>query len=128
VKLEFVGARKDVVPAGEDRQQAVFSYFKGPRKDWKTGLKTYSKIVYRNLWPGIDLVYQGTVNRLKYEFQVAPGADPRSIRLRCRGVTSLSTTDSGALRIETPEDSFEDAPPEAWQEIDGRRVPVTVEG
>jgi hypothetical protein len=64
------------------------------------------------------------VNRLKYEFQVAPGADPERIRLRYRGVTSLTTTESGALRVETPAGVFEDAPPEAWQEIEGRRVPV----
>jgi hypothetical protein len=126
VKAEFVGANPDVVPCGEDRQQAVFSYFRGPEKDWKTGLKTYSKIVYRDLWPGIDLVYYGTVNKLKYEFAVSPGADPAKIRLRYRGITSLATTEIGALRVETPEGSFEDAPPEAWQEIDGKRVQVTM--
>jgi hypothetical protein len=126
VRLDFVGANPDVVPRGENRQQAVFSYFRGPQKDWKTGLKTYSKIVYRDLWPGIDLVYQGNVNRLKYEFVVAPGADPTKIRLRYRGVTSLAATESGALRVKTPESSFEDAPPEAWQEIDGKRVPVEI--
>jgi hypothetical protein len=56
VKLEFVGASPDVVPRGEERQQAVFSYFRGPKEDWQTGLKTYSKLVYRDLWPGIDLI------------------------------------------------------------------------
>jgi hypothetical protein len=64
VKLEFVEANPDVVPQGENRQQAVFSYFRGPETDWRTGLGTYSKVVYRDLWPGIDLVYRGTVNQL----------------------------------------------------------------
>ena len=75
VKLEFVGA-SEVRPEGRDKQQAVFSYLRGPEKDWKTGLPTFSRIVYRDLWPGIDLVYKGSVNQLKYEFVVAPGADP----------------------------------------------------
>jgi len=127
VKLEFVGANKEVVPRGEDIQQAVFSYFKGPEKDWKTGLKTYSRIVYQDLWPGIDLVYKAGVGQIKYEFVVAPGADPGKIRLRYHGVASLRTTDAGALRVETPEGSFEDAPPEAWQEIDGERLPVEMD-
>jgi len=126
LKLEFVGASPDVRPRGEDRQQAVFSYFKGPEKEWKTGLRTYANVVYEDLWPGIDLIYHGTVNKLKYEFLVSPGADSAKIRLRYRGVTSLSTTDAGALRVETPEGSFEDTPPVAWQEIDGKRVPVEV--
>jgi len=126
VKLTFVGANPEVRPRGEDRQQAVFSYFTGPEKNWRTGLRTYGKIVYEDLWPGIDLVYKGTVNRLKYEFVVAPGADPRKIRLRYAGVTAVQVQDSGALRVETPAGDFEDAPPVSWQEIEGKRVPLTM--
>ena len=126
VKLEFVGANPDVIPRGEDKQQAVFSYFKGSEKDWKTGLKTYAKVVYEELWPGIDLVYRGTVNKLKYEFIVAPGADPKKVRLRYQGVDKLTITKEGALRVSTPEGGFEDAPPAAWQDVDGKRVPVTM--
>ena len=123
VKLEFVGANR-VTPRGEDLQQAVFSYFKGPKKTWKTGLRTFSKIVYHDLWPGIDLVYRGTVNQLKYEFVVKPGADPGKIRLRYRGVESLERTANGSLSVNTPAGGFEDAPPKAWQEIEGQRVSV----
>ena len=111
VKLDFVDASPDVVLRGEDRQEAVFSYFKGPAKDWKTGLRTYASLVYQNLWPGIDLIYRGTVNRLKYEFVVAPGVDPGKIRLRYRGASRVSIPSTGALRIDTPAGSFEDAPP-----------------
>ena len=127
VKLEFVGANPDVIPRGGDKQQAVFSYFKGPEKDWKTGLPTYSKIVYEELWPGIDLVYRGNVEQLKYEFVVKPGADPGRIELKYRGVTQVEFTKSGALCVETPVGSFEDAPPMAYQDIEGRRVVVHTE-
>jgi len=126
VKLEFVGANPEIVPRGEDRQQAVFSYFHGPEKDWKTGLRTYARVVYENLWPGIDLVYQGTVNRLKYEFRVDPGADPGRIELRYHGATVSAVTPAGGLRVETPVGCFEDEPPVAWQDVDGERVPVDV--
>jgi len=124
VKLDFVGANPDVRPRGEDRQEAVFSYFKGKEADWKAGLPTFKKVVYRDLWPGIDLVYKGTVNQLKYEFVVHPGADPDPIALKYRGAARLSLTESGGLRVETPEGSFEDAAPFAYQEVDGKRVPV----
>jgi len=125
-KLDFVGGNPDARPEGRDKQPAVFSYFKGPEKDWKAGLPSFASIVYRDLWPGIDLVYNGTVNRLKYEFVVGPGADPKKIRLRYRGVEKLERTDAGAFKVTTPGGSFEDAPPVAWQEIDGERVPVAM--
>jgi len=127
VKLEFAGANPDVRPRGEDRQEAVFSYFRGSEKDWTTGLETFSKVVYESLWPGIDLVYRGTVNRLKYEFVVAPGKDPATIRLRYRGASTVSATDNRGLRVQTPEGSFDDAPPVAWQVIDGKKRPVEVQ-
>jgi len=126
VKLDFVGANPETRPEGRDRQEAVFSYFNGPEKDWKTGLPAFSRIVYRDLWPGIDLVYNGTVNKLKYEFVVAPGGDPATIRLRYRGATSVAATAEGALRVETSEGSFEDGLPIAWQVIGGKRVQVEI--
>jgi len=124
VKLEFVGANPDVKPRGEDQRQAVFSYFKGPEKDWKTGLRTFAKVVYEDLWPGIDLVYRGTVNKLKYEFVVKPGAHPEAIRLRYHGATGVEVTEAGGLRIATPVGRFEDGRPVAYQEHDGERAPV----
>jgi hypothetical protein len=65
VKLDFVGANRDVRPIAQEEMGAVVSYFSGRPKDWHTGLPTYSRIIYPNLWPGIDLAYSGTVNQLK---------------------------------------------------------------
>jgi len=125
LKLDFMDANPDVVLRGKETQQAVFSYFKGndPAK-WKTGCPTYSEIAYENLWPGIDLVYRGAVNRLKHEFVVAPGADPRRIRFEVSGATAVRLDGEGDLVLETPLGSFEDAHPTAWQERDGVHVDV----
>jgi hypothetical protein len=124
VKLDFVGANPEVKPEGREPMPAVISYFKGPREKWRTGLKTYGSVIYRDLWPGIDLVYTGTVNRLKYSFLVKPGADPERIRLAYRGVSSLSVTDAGQLQVVTPAGGFQDDRPVAYQEVEGRAVEV----
>jgi hypothetical protein len=126
LKLEFLGANRGVEPVGQDRTEAVISYFKGPPDQWRTGLPTYARIVYPDLWPGIDLVYYGTVNRLKYEFIVHPDADPGQIRLAYRGATGVTLNAAGQLAVTTPAGGFQDDTPAAWQEIDGRRVPVSV--
>jgi len=126
VKLDFIGARPNVHPSGQDKTEAVISYFKGSPDQWHTGLPTYARLVYPDLWPGIDLVYYGTVNRLKYEFIVHPGADPAQIRLAYCGATGVMLNTAGQLEITTPLGGFTDDTPVAWQEIDGRRVPVPV--
>jgi len=102
----------------------VFSYFKGPRNKWKTGLKTYKGVIYRDLWPGIDLVYSGDMNRLKYTFNVGPGADPKKIRLAYCGAGSVVMSDTGGLVVKTPVRDFSDERPISRQDVDGRRVDV----
>ncbi len=124
VKLDFVGANPEARPVAEDPTPAVISYFKGSREEWKAGLRTYSRLVYADLWPGIDLVYSGTSSKLKYTFVVKPGASPEQIRLVYRGVTGLKTTSGGELEVTTPVASFRDEKPYAWQEAGAGQVPV----
>lgn len=121
VKLDFVGANPDVQPEGKGKQNTIVSYFKGKPEDWKTGCSTYRKIVYENVWPGIDLFYSGTVNKLKYEFIVKPGSDPSVIQLSYRGVSDVSVVDPGLLQVHTPIGSFVDGEPYAYQ-LDKRKT------
>jgi uncharacterized repeat protein (TIGR01451 family) len=125
VKLDFVGANPDVRPRGQEPTPAVISYFKGSREQWKAGLGTYASLVYRDLWPGIDLVFTGTINRLKYTFLIHPGADPERIKLAYRGATAVTLTGGGELDVSTPVGGFRDERPYAYQEVEGRRVEVT---
>ena len=124
VKLDFIGANPNVKPEGIEPADAVFSYFKGPRNNWKTGLKTYKGVIYRDLWPGIDLVYSGGTNRLKYTFNVSPGADPKQIRLAYCGAGSVAISDTGGLVVNTPVRDFSDERPISWQDVDGKRIDV----
>jgi uncharacterized repeat protein (TIGR01451 family) len=116
VKIDFIGAQKGVVPEGLDKTGAVFSYFKGRPKDWHAGLPGYRRIVYRDLWPGIDLVYKGDVGRLKYEFIVAPGADPGLIQFGIRGAKDVTVDRHGWLVLETPLENIADEKPYVYQE------------
>jgi uncharacterized protein (TIGR03437 family) len=117
LKLDFVGANLTARPEGIDQADAVFSYFSGPRENWKTGVRSYSRIVYRDLWPGIDLVYSGTVNRMKYSFTVKPGADASRIRLAYRGASSVRVNPSGELAVESPLGGFHDESPVSFQQF-----------
>jgi hypothetical protein len=119
VKLEFVGANPHVQPAGVDETGALISYFKGRREEWVTGARAYSGVVYRDLWPGIDLEYYGLVNKLKYQFVVRPGADSSQIRLAYSGATEVAVDQSGGLQVSTPLGGFEDGAPYAYQQDEG---------
>ncbi|MCX7013225.1 MAG: SBBP repeat-containing protein [Candidatus Sumerlaeota bacterium] len=116
VRLEFLDANPNARPEGQDPAEATISYFKGKPSEWRSGLHTYGALVYRDLWPGIDLVYRGTVSRLKYEFVVRPGADPARIRMAYRGATSVSLNSQGQLEVATPLGGFHDDTPVAYSQ------------
>jgi hypothetical protein len=126
VKLDFIGANPGARPVGEAKAEAVISYFKGKPQEWHGGLPTYSRISYKDLWPGIDLVYYGTVNRLKSEFIIHPGAEPSHIQLAYRGAERVEPTKEGRLEVTTPAGGFTDDIPVAYQEAEGERVVVPV--
>ncbi len=121
-KLRFLGARP-VKPEGLDRQDMVVSHFSGSPEEWITGVPTYSRILYRNLWDGIDLEYHGTADALKYTLYVAPGADPSQIRLAYDGADMRIEPD-GRLAVDTPVAGFHDAVPTSYQVDDEGRVDV----
>jgi len=124
LKLDFIGSTPQVQPQGEEPTSAIISYFKGNQDQWQTGLKTYQKVVYPDLWPGIDLVYSGDTRQLKYTFIVKPGADPKQIQLAYRGATGLTLTDTGQLNIHTPGKRLTEDKPYTYQEVNGQQVTV----
>jgi hypothetical protein len=89
-----------------------------------TNLPTYATLTYRELWPGIDMVFRGSGGVLKYEFHVRAGADPDRIRLAYRGADGLSIGSGGNLLIGTPVGTLRDSRPRSYQVIAGKRVPV----
>jgi Beta-propeller repeat len=121
LKLDFVGANPHVRPHGEKQTQASFNYFSGRRENWHTGIRTYHSIVYADLWPGIDLTYEGTLNRMKYAFVVKPGADPNQIRLAYRGADRVAVNSEGELEVSTPEVTFNDEEPVSFQRSNSGR-------
>jgi hypothetical protein len=100
VRVHFVGASPDVVLEAGEPMPGKANFLVGDRPDnWKTGVPTYHEIVYRGLYPGIDMAYGGAGRRLKSEFLVAPGADPAIIRLEYSGVDRISIDTNGDLLI-----------------------------
>jgi hypothetical protein len=91
-------------PAAEiqplEKQSVHTNYFVGARERWRSDVPTYSRVVYRQVYPGIDVVYYGTRESLEYDFTVAPGADPSNIRLRFQGADRVSITPEGDLLVE----------------------------
>jgi hypothetical protein len=125
LRLLMVGANGDPVIAGEEPLQGKMNYFIGnDRSRWQTGVPTYRRVRYDDVWPGIDLVWHGTQNALEYDFIVAPRVDPSAIRLQVNGAKRLRLDRSGNLIAETAAGNVVQHAPVLYQDGPGGRTAV----
>ncbi|MBL8173668.1 MAG: hypothetical protein JNK48_03310, partial [Bryobacterales bacterium] len=117
-RVEFAGAGK-VRPVGELRHAARVNYYLGAMR--QEGVPVFEAIRYRGLYAGVDLVYHGNTGELEYDFQVAPGADPRSIALRFAGVERMELSAQGNLMVTAGGETSVHVRPVAYQDIGGKR-------
>src|SRR5580658_3405140 len=118
VGVRFVGANPSVSIGGLDLLAAKINFFLG-NSGWKTGVPSFSKIVYHDLYPGIDMTYGGTGRELKSEFLVAPGANPALIRLEYSEPVSIDAQENLLVGA-----NFREALPEIYQQAGLTRVKI----
>jgi hypothetical protein len=86
VRMKLMGVNSRVKISGAQPLAGTVNYFMGnDPSQWATGITTFGKVNYRQVYRGVDLVYYGTERRLEYDFIVAPGAAPGQIALEFSG-------------------------------------------
>jgi uncharacterized repeat protein (TIGR01451 family) len=119
LRLKFNGANPAAGAEGVAALPGTANYFSGndPSR-WYTDIPTFSKVRYRDLYPGIDIVYYGTQGKLEYDLIVAPGADPGMITLEFEGDGRLDRNEVGDLEFQTSQGNIAFPRPQIYQEID----------
>lgn len=123
LRLDFEGANK-VTPHGRDPLPYPTNFFIGndPSR-WRTGVNSYREVVYEELYNGVDMVYRGSDEGVKYDLILAPGTDPSVIRMSYEGADSVELEEAGNLLVHTAIGDVADSSPTAFQGDD--RVPCS---
>lgn len=123
IDLSFIGASADVELLGTE-QLPSFAAFYGGTKQQVSNARHYKSLVYKNVYPNIDLNYFFTAEGgIKYEFIVHKGANPDAIQIEYKGLdTPLQIDKDGNLVIGTQLGNIEEAAPYSFQEHD-KEVP-----
>jgi hypothetical protein len=127
LRVRLLGANPNPQITGEGDLAGTANYFIGKDpKQWRSNVPTYAKVRYRNVYPGIDLVYYGTLHRqLEYDFVLAPGADPNAIALRFDGASQMGLNRDGDLIVTVADGgTLIHHAPVIYQERGGRREAV----
>jgi len=125
LRMELAGANPGLRVSGAGQLPGKTNYFIGndPSK-WRSNLPTYAKVKYTAVYPGVDLVYYGNQRQLEYDFVVAPGADPRPVKLHFAGASKLKLNANGGLTIIARNGEIAFHKPVVYQTKDGQRQPV----
>jgi gliding motility-associated-like protein len=122
-KVHFVNAGSQA-PSGENLLGKRHNFFLGndPGK-WAGKVASFGKIVYKNLYDGIDLHAYSNGGHFKYDFVVAPHAPTSAIQLKYEGVDGLALA-GGNLVIATSVENIIEQEPLAWQMVNGQKIVV----
>lgn len=125
LQFNLVGAAANPVVIGEDPQPGRVNYFIGNDKSkWRTNVPTFGKVRYKNVYPGIDLVYYGNHRQLEYDFAISPGADSSVIQFEIKGSREIEIDPEGSLVLKTNHGQLRFQSPAIYQESNGSRVPL----
>jgi hypothetical protein len=102
---------------GIDELRGKSNYFIGKNSGkWRRNVPTFAGVKFREIYPGIDLIYRGTEGRVEYEFAIAPGAAPDRIKLHIDGADKVSLAPNGDLIIKNADGYIVEKAPSIYQE------------
>lgn len=122
LRLRLSGANDSAQVDGLGRLAGTVNYFTGDNPArWQTNTPTFRRVRYRDVYPGVDLVYYGNQRQLEYDFVLAPGRDPQLIRLQFVGAERPQVDAAGNLSLTIGAATVQQPKALIYQEVSGVR-------
>ena len=114
-EVRFLNANPNPTIVPEKIQTSYNNYFIGDDSSkWASGCKIYKAVVYKEVYPGIDIRYYTNEAQLKYDIIVHPGADVSKIALYIDGADGIKIKNR-ALEIKTRVTTVSELAPYSYQ-------------
>ena len=127
LRLSLEGANTSSRVTGVDQQRGISNYFIGSDpSQWHTQIPNYAKVLYQDVYPGIDVAYYGNEGQLETDYILAPEAEAREIKLGVQGAASLRVNEGGELLLQIDGGEVRLKKPFAYQLVNGTRREVSV--
>jgi hypothetical protein len=126
VRFAFEGANPEASLEGEGKSTSRLNFYVGNDPNcWRTNVPGFGSVIYRSLYPGVDLRVREESGRIEYDLLLAPGADLDRVVVNCEGARALSTRSDGSMEMEIEGGTLRQTPPRTWEVMaDGRKRAV----
>jgi hypothetical protein len=124
--LKFLDCNK-TTPVSLKKDKANVNYLVGNTPSHWYRTHAYKEIVYKEIYPFIDIHFTGRTNELKYTCKLLPGANIDEIKFQYSNVDNiLIDKNTGNLIIETPNGDIRDLQPKAFQLVNNSHIEVDI--
>ena len=114
-QVEFLNSSDQVQITGDKALNTYSNYFIGnDRSQWQSNCKIFQAVVYKNIYPNIDMRYYTDNGQLKYDLVVHPGGDLSNIVMKYKGV-GKPVVKSGQITIHTSVGDVKEMIPHSYQ-------------
>ncbi|HEX8490867.1 MAG TPA: hypothetical protein VF626_07615, partial [Chthoniobacterales bacterium] len=118
VRLVFENASSEAVAIGEGKRPGVYNYFFGnDPKRWQSNVASFSSVLYRAMYNGVDVRVREEAQRLEYDLILAPQADLGQVVIRAENASDLEIADDGALVLHVNGQQLRQTAPKTWEEL-----------
>ncbi len=117
--MEWLGSNPAVVVKPEGKLPSYSCYnIDGDPKNAINNVPGYEKLVYKNLYPGIDVIYTFHEKEgMKYALVVHPGADISKVKMKWNDASAIAIDASGNLKMQSSMGNFTDHAPVSFYEL-----------
>jgi FOG: PKD repeat len=126
ISERWVGGKVQTITPEEELPTKVSYFIGNDSSKHRSNLSTYRYVSLGEVWSGIEVKLKATQKTVEKLFYVQPGADPSKIVVEVGGAKGLKLSKDGEIIIQTGLGELKLSKPIAWQEKDGKKLPVEV--
>ncbi len=127
MEVNFIGSNIKSEARPLQPISTYYNYFLGSNPaGWASKARAFESVYYSSLYECIDLKLYSSGDFIKYDFVVAPGADPGQIKWQYSGADEIVASNGGVM-AKSPQVSIIEGKPVAFQMINGVKVEVACE-
>lgn len=121
-KKSFLDANTNVKVGSENPSSSYKNFFIGNNSSrWASNVKDYEKVIYKELYDGIDMIHYVADGNYKYDFIVAPNSNPYRIQFQYDGIDEPILQD-GEIKLQTAVGLIREGKPFSYQIINGEKI------
>ena len=102
VNMKLIGAELNSNVIASEQLNYFENYYNIPsHPEGISHVNAFKKITIENVYPGINWIIYSINNKLKYDFEVMPGADASAIKMKINDADEVKLIENSIVRIST---------------------------